>query len=78
MASRVEDMGKNIAVQFAAKAAKFVFFSLAFDENNNIIDTAQLSMFIRGITDYFEIHEDLLAIEGLHECTRGIDVAKQL
>ena len=42
----------------------------------SITDTAQLSIFIRGITDYFEIHEDLLAIEGLHECTRGIDVAE--
>ena len=76
VASRIEDMGKNITLQLAAKSAKFIFFSLAFDESNDITDTAQLSIFIRGITDDFEIHEDLLAIEGLHECTRGIDVAE--
>ena len=53
-----------------------MFFSPAFDESNDITDTAQLSIFIRGITDFFEIHEDFLGLAGLNDCTRGIDVAE--
>ena len=63
-------------MQLSEKAAKFVLFSLAFDESNDITDTAQLSIFIRGITDYFEIHEDFVGLDGLNDCTRGIDVAE--
>ena len=82
-------MGKNIAVQLAANAAILSFslllvmramretllnspFSYVFIRT----DTAKLSIFIRGITDYLENHEDLLAIEGLHERTRDIDEAE--
>lgn len=43
------------------------------DESNGVKDTAQLLIFIRGISDNFEISEESLAMEPLKGKTRGED-----
>jgi hypothetical protein len=32
-----------------SKASNFQYYSLAFDENTDVTDTAQLSIFVRGV-----------------------------
>ena len=44
------------------------------DESNDIKNTAQILIFIRGINDNFEITEELLAMESLKGRTRGEDL----
>ena len=76
VASRIQDMGNNITVQLATRTAKSIFFALALDESTDITDTAQFSIFIRGISSDFELFEDLLALEALHDTTKGCDIAE--
>ena len=76
VASRIQDMGNNITVQLATRTAKSIFFALALDESTDITDTAQLYIFIRGISSDFELFEDLLALEALHDTTKGCDIAE--
>ena len=45
------------------------FFTLAFDETTNILDTSQLSIFVRGVNDEMKINEDFLDVIGLKEKT---------
>lgn len=52
---RVELIDENIISNLNKKAESFRLYSLALDESNNIKDTAQLLIFIRGINDTFEI-----------------------
>lgn len=49
-------------------------FPIALDESTDIIDTAQLLIFIRGINDEFEIVEEFLAMESMRGTTRGCDL----
>lgn len=43
------------------------------DESTDISDTAQLAVFARAINDNFEIIEELLELESMHETAKGID-----
>ena len=76
VASRIQDMGNNIAVQLANRTAKSFFFTLAIDESTDITDTGQLSIFIRGISSDLELFEDLLALWALYNTTKGFDIAE--
>ena len=76
VASRIQDKGNNITVQLATRTAKSIFFALALDESTDVTDTAQLSIFIRGISSDFELFEDLLALESLHYTAKGFDIAE--
>ena len=53
------------------KAESFKLYSLALDESNDIKDTAQLLIVIRGINDSFEITEEFLTMESLEGRMRG-------
>lgn len=71
---RVELIDEHIASQLNKKAEFFQLYSLALDESNDIKDTAQLLIFIRGINDRFEITEEFLTVESLKGTTRGEDL----
>ena len=60
------------------KAQDFEFFALALDETTDITNTAQLAIFIRGVTSGFKIHEDLLSLESMHGTTRSEDLFEKL
>ena len=47
------------------------FFLLAFDESADICDVAQLSIFVRGIDDNFNVFEELIGFESLHGKTEN-------
>uniref|UniRef100_A0A8C4RUC5 General transcription factor II-I repeat domain-containing protein 2 n=1 Tax=Erpetoichthys calabaricus TaxID=27687 RepID=A0A8C4RUC5_ERPCA len=71
---RVELIDEDLASKLNKKVESFTLYSLALDEINDIKDTAQLSIFIRGINDNFEITEEFLTMESLKGKTRGEDL----
>jgi len=54
------------------------FFSLALDESADICNVAQLSIFVGGIDDNFNVIEELIGFESLHGKTRGSDIFKKV
>ncbi|KAL3980946.1 trypsin [Sarotherodon galilaeus] len=68
---RVELIDEDITSILNKKAKSFTFYSLALDESNDVKDTAQLLIFIRGINETFEITEEFLTMKSLKGQTRG-------
>ncbi len=65
---------EDIASELQKKAESFKLYSLTLDESNDIKDTAQLLIVIRGINDSFEITEEFLTMESLKGKARGQDL----
>ena len=74
IAGRIEDIGEDLSEQLSSKTSEFQCFSLAFDESTDMTDTAQMLVFIRGVTELLSVHEDLLGLVSLRGTTRGLDV----
>ncbi|XP_071398745.1 general transcription factor II-I repeat domain-containing protein 2A-like, partial [Centroberyx affinis] len=70
---RIEDIAGNLQLQLQREVASFDFFSLALDESCDVRDTAQLLIFVRGITD-FKITEELAAMRSMKGTTTGSDL----
>ena len=66
IATRINDLSQNLALQLNEKIKKFASFSLTIDESTDTVDTAQLAVFIRGINSNFEITEELVFIRGIN------------
>ncbi|CAK1594128.1 unnamed protein product [Parnassius mnemosyne] len=75
---RIMSLSGNIAQQLNEKTKIIEFFSLALDESTDISSTAQLLIFIRGVTQDFEVLEELLGMCSLKGQTRGIDILNVL
>lgn len=56
------------------KGKDFVAFSLAVDESTDASDTAQLSVFIRGVESNMSVTEELLGFKSMHGATTGKEV----
>jgi hypothetical protein len=52
-------------------------FSIALDESTDISDTAQIIFWIRFVSEDLSIHEELLALHGKKDQTRGIDILQE-
>ncbi len=63
-------MGDNVYAQLQEKVKEFDFFALALDESNDVHDTAQLLIFVRGVSSNFEL-ADLQSLKGT---TTGEDI----
>ncbi|XP_042238726.1 general transcription factor II-I repeat domain-containing protein 2B-like [Homarus americanus] len=61
-------------LQFKEKVRTFEYYSLALDESCDVRDTAQLLIFIRGITKYFEVTEEMVSMQSLKGTTTGEDL----
>ncbi|XP_077093645.1 general transcription factor II-I repeat domain-containing protein 2B-like [Siphateles boraxobius] len=61
LGKRVEGLGKGA-------------FSIALDESTDISDTAQLLIFIRTVTENFDIGEELLSVESMKDTSKGVDI----
>lgn len=78
MTRRIENLGDNVYDQLNEKASEFEFFALAMDESNDVQDTAQLLIFIRGVSASFEVCEELAALKSLNGTTTGEDIFVQV
>ncbi|XP_073687696.1 general transcription factor II-I repeat domain-containing protein 2A-like [Garra rufa] len=75
---QITDMAQDIETTLNDTGKKFQFFSLACDETTDITNTAQLAIFVRGITDEFETTEELLSLQAMHGTTKGEDLFEQV
>ena len=71
---RIEDINKNVTRQLEDDIQSCRFFSLQFDESTDIVDTAELIVFIRMIFSDFSIKEEFLTILPIKGKTRGADM----
>lgn len=78
MASRVDELASDLQMQLKVKAKEFVAFSLAADESTDRTDTAQLSVFIRGVDSQLSVTEELLDVKSIHGTTTGQDIFEQV
>ena len=68
---RVEILSRDICDTLKNKSKQFEYFSLGFDETNDITDTAQLVIFIRGVDKDMNITEEFLDLMSLHGRATG-------
>ena len=71
---RIEDMNENVTRQLEDDKQSCRFFSLQFDESTDIVDTAQLIVFIRMVFCDFSVKEEFLTILPIKGTTRGTDI----
>lgn len=71
---RIELLSTCTSRQVDEKIRKFVYFSLALDESTDLIDTAQLAIFVRGVDDKLNVGEYVLELIPLADTTRGEDI----
>ena len=71
---RIEDIADNIESTLKSRIGKCELFSLALDGGTDIKDTNQMTVMIRGVTDEFDIVEELLDISSMKGRTTGKNV----
>ncbi|XP_013907438.1 PREDICTED: SCAN domain-containing protein 3-like [Thamnophis sirtalis] len=75
---RIEEMGDNLHQHLQNSSKNLCYFSLALDTSNDVRDSAQLLIFIRGTNDYFEVTEELAALKSIKGRTTGEDIFKKV
>lgn len=75
---RITALADNIEEQLATKSRSFEYFSIALDESTDISSTAQLLIFLRGVTQNFEVSEELIGMSSLTSQTKGSDMLEAL
>ena len=74
VARRIKAIGEDLVSQLKGLVPSFQLFSLALDESTDIDDSAQLLIFVRGISEIFEFTEELLSMESMKDTTTGEDI----
>ena len=65
MTRRIVAIAKDLTVELKRSVASFQLFSLTLDESTDTDDTAHLLIFVRGISENFEITEELLFMQSI-------------
>ena len=78
VADRVWELANDLKTQLMNKGKDFVAYSLAVDESADVTDTAQLSIFIRGVDSSLGVTEELLGIKSMHGTTTGKDIFEEV
>src|SRR5258705_1904793 len=71
-------MAENIEGSIKQHIADFCAYSIALDETHDLTNTAQLAVFIRGVTENFDVTEELAAVKPMKGKTTGADFMHQL
>uniref|UniRef100_A0AAZ3REG1 SPIN-DOC-like zinc-finger domain-containing protein n=1 Tax=Oncorhynchus tshawytscha TaxID=74940 RepID=A0AAZ3REG1_ONCTS len=78
LSDRTCDLATNLYDQLMEKGKDFVAFSLAVDESCDASDTAQLSVFIRGVDSNLCVTEELLGFKSMHGTTTGKEIFEEV
>ena len=78
MSRRIDQLAENIPETLKERINKCASYSLALDEATDISDTAQLDVFVRGVTDTFEVTEEFLDLASMPSTTTGQDISEQV
>ncbi|XP_062977902.1 uncharacterized protein LOC134395670 [Elgaria multicarinata webbii] len=78
VSGRISDMAQDTETSLKDSAADFAFYCLAIDETTDITNTAQVAIFVRGISRGFEVREDLLSLAAVHDTTNGSDIFEKV
>ncbi|KAK0147662.1 General transcription factor II-I repeat domain-containing protein 2 [Merluccius polli] len=70
--SRIFDIHDHVEMKLRQVMHDCKYFSLALDENTDVINVSQLLIFTRTIDGSFEVHEELLKLVSLHDTTAHI------
>ena len=75
---RIDQLAENIQETLKERINNCATYSLALDECTDISDTAQLAVFVRGVTDTFEITEEFLDMASMSSTTTGQYISDQV
>ena len=75
---RIDAMSNHLEDALAENISKFSNYSLALDETTDISDTALLAVFIRGVTNDFEIKEEFLDLASIKSTRTGEDLSQEV
>lgn len=75
---RVEVMSNDIFLQLRTDLDNCVYFSLQLDESTDVVETAQMAVFVRMVFSDFTIKEDLLKFIPLKGYTTGQELFSHL
>ena len=71
---RIHVISNEICETLETTLKTFIYFSLAFDETTDIVDTSQLAVFIRGIDSQMKVTEEFLDVVSSKNTTTGRDI----
>ncbi|KAJ8031811.1 General transcription factor II-I repeat domain-containing protein 2B [Holothuria leucospilota] len=71
---RVEALATDVKHSLQDICKSTEYFSLALDESTDTTDTAQLAIFVRGVSPDFKITEDLARMVAMKDTTTGEDI----
>ena len=71
---RVQKISDDFMSQLKDTSKQVLWYSLALDESNDLQDTAQSLVFIRGMDSNFQLTEELFSVESLKNTTTGKDL----
>ena len=71
MADHAYELATNLYEQLMDMGKDFSAYSLAVNESSDTSDTAQLSIFIRGVYSSLCVTEELLGLKSMHRTTTG-------
>lgn len=74
---RIDDIGKSIENKLEEKVRSFKYYSLAIDESTDVMDTAQVAIFVRGIDNEFNISEEMASLVPLKTLQKLVIYSRQ-
>lgn len=71
---RINEIAKYLELKLHKELLECVFFSITLDESCDVLDTSQLTVFVRFVSSDFIIDEKLLKLISLHGHTKAVDI----
>jgi len=75
---RIEEMSDDVQNRLQATCRKLEYFSIALDESTDLRDTAQLAVFVRGVTSTVDVVEEFFQIIPMRGTCTGQDIFEAL
>ncbi|KAI6659388.1 General transcription factor II-I repeat domain-containing protein 2-like [Oopsacas minuta] len=71
---RKEEISSNVKGYLKEQASHFQYYPFAMDESTDVSDTAQLTIFVRGVSQNFDVTEEFASLIPMKDTTTGADL----